>query len=576
MSKVAQSVLTKFGEAVKRARALKGWQLKELSQEMRGNSGISFLSDIEKGKRSISGPTVGKLINALNLDETWIDQFLDSDTSPEGEQTAADRIADKTLELVPSSDVAQKLVDAGITENAIIALAQRIAGDTDDVGQAWLQLQNAMDIAVRVQAEGKQHSNHGDFVDTVLAQVADLAKDGDYTSASATIRDALAQADAQKSRLLATGAEVALLDADTAAAAALLVCKADVDAGGIAELKTLHALQNRYHEIGRDKGSNLDSVLAIDLAHLILARAETPEERGAVGNNLGNSLAVYGARKSNTIRLEQSITAFTQALKERTRDRVPLDWAMTQMNLGSSLKILGERESSTDRLEQSVTAFTAALKERTRDRVPLDWAMTQMNLGNALASLGEREIGTGRFEQAVTAHTEALKENTRDRDPMLWAMTQMNLGNALRKLGERELGTGRLEQAVAAYTEALKEITRDRAPMQWAQTKLNLGNALSRLGERESSSVHFAQAVVAYTEALKENTRDRDSMQWAMAQGNLAGVEVAFFDNTNDPAHLDRAAGYANAAREVFVEAQASQYVIMIDQNIAAIQFRRS
>ena len=39
------------------------------------------------------------------------------------------------------------------------------------------------------------------------------------------------------------------------------------------------------------------------------------------------------------------------------------------------------RESGTARLEEAVAAFRAALEERTRERVPLDWAMTQNNLG---------------------------------------------------------------------------------------------------------------------------------------------------------------------------------------------------
>jgi hypothetical protein len=47
--------------------------------------------------------------------------------------------------------------------------------------------------------------------------------------------------------------------------------------------------------------------------------------------------------------------------------------------------------------------FRLALQETTRDRVPLDWADTQMNLGNALQALGEREAGTERLEEAVAA-----------------------------------------------------------------------------------------------------------------------------------------------------------------------------
>ena len=45
-----------------------------------------------------------------------------------------------------------------------------------------------------------------------------------------------------------------------------------------------------------------------------------------------------------------------------------------------------------------------------RERVPLDWAMTQNNLGNALQTLGERESGTARLEEAVAAYRAALEE----------------------------------------------------------------------------------------------------------------------------------------------------------------------
>ena len=71
------------------------------------------------------------------------------------------------------------------------------------------------------------------------------------------------------------------------------------------------------------------------------------------------------------------MTAFTEALKEITRERVPLDWATAQNNLGATLAVLGKRESGTERLEQAMVAFTEVLKEHPRERVPLVWAMTQ-------------------------------------------------------------------------------------------------------------------------------------------------------------------------------------------------------
>ena len=88
-----------------------------------------------------------------------------------------------------------------------------------------------------------------------------------------------------------------------------------------------------------------------------------------------------------------------------------------------------------------MAAYREALKEWTRERAPLRWAMTQNNLGNALQTLGRRERGRARLDEAVAAYREALKERTRERVPLRWATTQFNLGIVLRgarRVGERD------------------------------------------------------------------------------------------------------------------------------------------
>ena len=200
------------------------------------------------------------------------------------------------------------------------------------------------------------------------------------------------------------------------------------------------------------------------------AAIERGERRARLQLSLGNALATLGERERGTERLEQAVDAYRAALEEYTRERVPLDWAMTQNNLGVALQTLGERERGTERLEQAVAAYHVALEERTRERVPLDWAMTQNNLGTALWTLGQRENSTERLEQAVDAYHAALEERTRERVPLDWAATQNNLGAALQTLGERERGTERLEQAVDTYHAALEERTRERVPLDWAAT----------------------------------------------------------------------------------------------------------
>ena len=192
-------------------------------------------------------------------------------------------------------------------------------------------------------------------------------------------------------------------------------------------------------------------VKAVDrVANLLDDYPDDAPNRADLQNAYADASWTLGERESGTDRLEAAVAAYRKALEERTRERVPLQWATTQSSLGSALTRLGERESGTDRLEAAVAAYRKALEERTRERVPLQWATTQSNLSSALFSLGERESGTDRLEEAVDALHEALKEFTREHVPLDWATVQSNLGSALSRLGERESGTGRLEEAVAA------------------------------------------------------------------------------------------------------------------------------
>jgi tetratricopeptide (TPR) repeat protein len=220
------------------------------------------------------------------------------------------------------------------------------------------------------------------------------------------------------------------------------------------------------------------------------------DQRGSLVHSFALAVTVLGEQTGESAWLEEAVAAYRAALEVRTRERVPLDWAMTQNNLGNALSRLGEREDGTQRLQEAVEAYRAALEVRTRERVPLDWAMTQNNLGSALRALGEREdgasdAGRGRLEEAVAAFRAALEVRTRERVPLQWAGTQNNLGNALRALGERQDGTldagrRRLEEAVAAYRAALEVYRPAGASYYVGLAERNLAGAEALLAGRLS------------------------------------------------------------------------------------------
>ena len=157
---------------------------------------------------------------------------------------------------------------------------------------------------------------------------------------------------------------------------------------------------------------------------------------------------------------------YCAALEERTRERVPLQWAATDMGLECA-QSTGRAESGTARLEQAVAAYRAALEEYTRDRVPLYGGHADQSRRRAIGAR-ERRGGTARLwgsGRGLSRGAEGMHARAR---PLQWADTQDSLGRALTRLGEREQGTARLEEAVATYRAALEERTREKVPLQWA------------------------------------------------------------------------------------------------------------
>ena len=296
------------------------------------------------------------------------------------------------------------------------------------------------------------------------------------------------------------------------------------------------------------------------------------ETEAGVRFAFAGALQTYGEQAGHNGALSESAASYRQVLSAWTRDRVPLNWAVTQNNLGNALEGLGERESGTVRLQEAVDAYRLALQERTRDRVPLEWAGTQNNLGNALARLGERESGTARLQEAVDAYRLALLEWTRDRVPLDWATTQNNLGAALGRLGERESGTARLQEAVDAFRLALQEWTRDRVPLDWAMTQNNLGNALETLGERESGTARLQEAIDAYRLAMQERTRDRVPLDWAQSQFNLALALEAMANRRHDPAGMAAAITAMRGAAEVYREGGNTYWLPIAEDSIRRME----
>ena len=470
-----------------------------------------------------------------------------------------------------------------IAEGFIREMAGRVADDPHlDLDGMKQAVRTAIEIYEQEIAGGRSQTNFGDIVDRALANAKRLADAGKSGLARAALRRTANDLQREEADRRAAHAErltalfglerdiaLAAYDGDAAADAILGLAGSLHGDRADARRGLLIAEGDQLYEYGGQRGSNVHLIAAIAVRRATLRLAATPDETGHDRNNLGNALWTLGERESGTARLEEAVAAYRAALEERTRERVPLDWARTQNNLGTALRALGERESGTARLEEAVAAYRAALEEMTRERVPLDWATTQNNLGAALQTLGERESGTARLEEAVAAYRAALEEmDARAGAARLGDDAEQPRQRArdARRAGERDGAAGgggrglsrgaggKDARSGAARLGDDAEQPRHRARDAWAsgragrrgwrrrsrpiarrwrngraigcrstgrRRRTTSALALATLGERESGTARLEEAVAAYRAALEEMTRDRVPLDWATTQNNL-------------------------------------------------------
>ena len=180
----------------------------------------------------------------------------------QGQMTAEEKAEARHQEQMThlrQTDEYRGMREAGITQAEIFRLFTRSETMADNKAEAWAQFQAFVETAIRVQADGGRGSNLGDFVDRVLARVAELARSGDYDVASASIDEALAQEEAEfvarKVRLLDAGIEQEVLRGDADAVAKRLVVRVKLFVQDRSEqFEALRSEWLQWYERGRDRG----------------------------------------------------------------------------------------------------------------------------------------------------------------------------------------------------------------------------------------------------------------------------------------------------------------------------------
>ena len=239
--------------------------------------------------------------------------------------------------------------DRDAAEGFINEMAKKVAADRNlDFEGKKRAVHNAIDIYQKEISGGPTQTNIDVIVDEALARARSLVDVGKSGLAQATLRraaEAMRREEEERRDRYVAGITIlynrerdialATYDGEAAANAIFSLAEAIHGANAVMVARALNSEAEMLYQYGRDRGSNVHLIALIAVRRKLLDSASSKDERGAAKDSLGAALQTLGQRESGTARLEEAVAAYREALKERTRERVPLQWAMTQNNLGT-------------------------------------------------------------------------------------------------------------------------------------------------------------------------------------------------------------------------------------------------
>ncbi|WP_156026843.1 hypothetical protein [Sulfitobacter mediterraneus] len=460
---------------------------------------------MEKGQKEALGFTsVGRFVKLLELDESWLDKFLDAEETAESGETKAEQEADQVVDRLRREGAT-----AGATDDLLIQLANRFTeGDHKDRETAYVSVRAALEELVRNKDIAALAGNADAQFAALMWQVDALNDDGDFDEAARLLDEEQDRLDQVAALHLKKQLNQDRLRNRPDLAAKRLIADQYRQAapGGV-----FWAL-NRLAQAWRDEGDKVGDMFALTVA-LALAKAN------------------YDDRAKGKRRLEAS------ALHT-------LSWCHFR---------LAERSTKDRHLRIARTAFTAAISKTNKEKEPANWAASQGGLGCVLEEMGERANDPTFLEDAVKAHRASLKMHIAESDENQKAAWH-NLGSSLQSLGELTRSDATLQEAGEALTAALSLKDRTRDPLDWETTQNNLAVALRWRGEIAGKASFFDAAREGYAACEGVDLKTHAPFQWARLQWNIADLAVARYTVDPNPAHLVEARHYLAQARAIFVE----------------------
>ncbi len=175
------------------------------------------------------------------------------------------------------------------------------------------------------------------------------------------------------------------------------------------------------------------AALSYEQSHEIRTQDTMPLEWAQTTYNLAIVMQSIGLLEDEPSMLKQALGSLKEAVTLIPKDDSD-DWAAAMCCIGTVLYQLGTHRRGARTLEQALVAFRNGLSQRTQDKNPIAWAITQNNLAATMQALGEHEEDIGSLEASIPIYDATLKVINSDNYPQVAAMVTANRASAMSAL----------------------------------------------------------------------------------------------------------------------------------------------
>jgi tetratricopeptide (TPR) repeat protein len=458
---------------------------------------IFFAAELVDAKRAVAAlseradmifnrfPNLHNFVGEVRGQLTRIEQrVVRTEASTVRTEQIALRTEAKLVDLVgvlETSGFILKAENEGLERRMIIALARRLKPNAImNMDQAIGELEDAIEIALRVIERGKQEGAHEDFLNDIFARMADYTKSGELDKAAIEIDEALARLDREDGKRQAKimQSRIALLEAgfdhDMMRGDALSAAKKFSES----ERLKGDALNVSYF-FSRPPPHRLDSLegyesgqegiypygaLNAELALLLLPKANS-HDSFVLSDHFGRTVVRLIEGGLYVDRIEEAVEGY-----RRSFDIVPVDISsevkiFSLNNFGCALLKLGEKSGSKPPLMEAIKVFQEVLETAAVDKPVLHerhLATFHHNLGFVHAVLAQRTGNEEDWIASIEAYRNALALLERNEKSSRFdrARTSHYLSCAYFELGVRRNLTSDFEKAYETFETARKDFYR--------------------------------------------------------------------------------------------------------------------